>query len=92
MQDEVLPYIVYSQVHNKRGIKLNGGRGFKEFEKLSNGGSKSTGWVGTKYKKEETKLGLSLNTLLVNFFQNRYFWYIAEPLIVTKHQESIIYL
>ena len=31
--------------------------GFKDFEKLLNGGVKEMG-VGTKYKREETKLGL----------------------------------
>ena len=58
----------YSQVHNKRGIKMNGG-GFKDFEKLLKGGwgSKQTG-VGTKYIiiREETNIALSLNTLLTS--------------------------
>ena len=36
--------IVCSKVHNKRGVKINGG-GFKDFEKLINGGVKiSEGW------------------------------------------------
>ena len=40
---------------------INGGgqikRGdFKDFEKLLNGGDKINGEVGTKYKREETKL------------------------------------
>ena len=36
--------IVYSKVHNKRGVKINGGN-FKDFEKLINGGVKiSGGW------------------------------------------------
>ena len=38
--------------------------GFKDFEKLLNGEVKiNGGGVGTKYKREETKLGLSVNTL-----------------------------
>ena len=36
------------------------GEGFKDFEKLLNGG------VATKYKRKETKLGLSLNTSLTS--------------------------
>ena len=42
---------------NKRG-------GFKGLEKLMNGGVKISGGVGTKYKRKETKIGLSLLTLL----------------------------
>ena len=42
-----------------QGVKLNRG-GFKDFEKLLNGG------VGTKYKREETKIGIILNTLLTS--------------------------
>ena len=52
----------YSQIHNKQGVKSNGG--FKDFEKLLNGGGENKRGVGTKYKREETKLGLSLKTLL----------------------------
>ena len=51
---------------------INGGgdqnkwRGFKDLEKLINRGIKiSGGWgVGTKYKRKETKIGLSSLTLL----------------------------
>ena len=45
---------------NRRG-------GFKDFEKLINGGGgqNKRGWgVGTKYKRKETQIGLSLLTLL----------------------------
>ena len=45
------------------GVKINGG-GFKDFEKLLNGGIKISGGVGTKYKRKETKIGLSLLTSL----------------------------
>ena len=39
--------------------------GFKDFEQLLNGGGvKINGGVGIKYKREETKIGLSLNTSL----------------------------
>ena len=41
-----------------------GGGGLKDFEKLLNGGGQNKQGVGTKYKREETKIGLSLNTLL----------------------------
>ena len=54
---------MYSRVHNKRG----GGGGFKDFEKLINGG------VGTKYKRKETKIGLSLLTSL-NIGISSIFW------------------
>ena len=40
---------------------------FKGFEKLINRGVKiSGGGVGTKYKRKETKIGLSLLTLLTS--------------------------
>ena len=57
---------LYSQVHNKQGVKINGGGGFKDFEKLLNGGVKISGGVGTKYKRKETKIGLSLSTSLTS--------------------------
>ena len=41
--------------------------GFKDFEKLLNGGEQNKQGVGTKYNlREETKLGLSLNPLLTS--------------------------
>ena len=41
---------------------------FKDFEKLINGRINiNRGGVGPKYKREETKIGLSLNTLLRYF-------------------------
>ena len=40
-----------------------GGGGFKDFEKLLNEGIKINGGVATNYKREETNLGLSLNTV-----------------------------
>ena len=40
--------------------------GFKESEKLINWGVKISGGVGTKYKRTETKIGLSLLTLLTS--------------------------
>ena len=57
----------YSQVHNKRGGQNKRG-GFKDFEKLINGGVKISagGWVETKHKRKETKIGLSLLTLLTS--------------------------
>ena len=42
--------------------------GFRDFENLLNGGSKLSGGgveMGTKYKRKETKIGLSLLTLLI---------------------------
>ena len=43
------------------GIKINGGGGFKDFEKVLNGGGQNKrGGVGTKYKRKETKIGLSI--------------------------------
>ena len=41
--------IVYSKVHNKRGVKINGRKGFKDFEKLINGG------VGQNIKEKRRK-------------------------------------
>ena len=68
----------YSQVHNKRG-------GFKDFEKLLNGGRvkiSGGGVVETKYKRKETRIGLSLLTSLSigisNILRSR-----------SKYQESI---
>ena len=46
----------YSQVHDKRGGGQIKRGDFKDFEKLLNGGDKINGEVGTKYKREETKL------------------------------------
>ena len=60
-----LRFIINGEVKSKTG-------GFKDFEKLlSGGGVKMNGGLGAKYKREETKLGLSLNT--INFAQHRYF-------------------
>ena len=56
----------YSQVHNEQGGQNKRG-GFKDFEKLIDGGVKiSGGWVETKYKRKEMKIGLSLLTLLTS--------------------------
>ena len=46
-----------------RGVKINEG-GYKDFEKLINGGVKISGGggMGTKYKRKEPKIGLSLLT------------------------------
>ena len=48
--------IVYSQVHNKRGVKINRG-GFKDFEKLINGGGVkiSGGGVGQNIEEKRRK-------------------------------------
>ena len=58
-----------SHVYLRRELTLrfiiNGG-GFKNFEKLINGGVKIGGRVGTKYKRKETKIRLSLLTLLTS--------------------------
>ena len=51
---------------NGKGVKINGG-GFKDFEKLLNGGRvkiSGGGVVETKYKRKETRIGLSLLTSL----------------------------
>ena len=51
---------------------INGGGGqnkrgaFKDFEKLINGGGQNKRGVGIKYKRKETKIGLSLLTLLTS--------------------------
>ena len=42
------------------------GGGFKDFEKLINGGGQNKRGVGTKYKRKETKIGLSLLSLLTS--------------------------
>ena len=43
------------------------GGGFKDFEKILNRGVKISGvGVGTTYKRKETKIGLSLLTLLTS--------------------------
>ena len=57
---------MYSQVHNKwEGGQINGGEGFKDLEKLLNSGVKiNGGWEQNIKELEETKIGLSLNTLL----------------------------
>ena len=54
---------MYSQVHNRRGDQNKRG-GFKDFEKLINGGDQYKRGLGTKYKRKETKIGLSLLTSL----------------------------
>ena len=54
-----LRFIINGGGQNKRG-------GFKNFEKLINGGVKISGRVGTKYKRKETKRRLSLLTLLAS--------------------------
>ena len=65
----ILKYVLkiwYSQVHNKQGgVKLNGR--FNDFAKLLNGR------MGTKHKREEMKLGLSLFKHFINFAQHCYF-------------------
>ena len=40
--------------------------GFKDFEKILNGGGQNKRGVGTKYKREEWKIVLSLNTILTS--------------------------
>ena len=53
-------------VINGGGVKISEGV-FKDFEKLINGGGvKISRGVGTKYKRKETKIGLSLSTLLTS--------------------------
>ena len=52
-----LRFMINRGGQNKRG-------GFKDFEKLINGGVKISRGVGTKYKRKKTKIGLSLLTLL----------------------------
>ena len=54
----------YSRVHNKRGGGPNKRGGFKDFEKLISGGVKNKRGGGAKYKRKETKIGLSLLTSL----------------------------
>ena len=44
------------------GVKINGG--LQGFGKINEWGVKISGGVGTKYKRKETKIGLSLLTLL----------------------------
>ena len=57
----------YSQVHNKRWSQIKRGE-FKDFEKYLNGGvwSQNKRGVGTKYKRRNTKIGLSLLSLLTS--------------------------
>ena len=45
---------MYSQVHNKRGGQNKRG-GFKDFEKLINGGVKISGGVGQNIKEKRRK-------------------------------------
>ena len=52
-------FIINGGGQNKRG-------GFKDFEKLINGGGQNKRGKGTKYKRKETKIGLSLKTLLTS--------------------------
>ena len=57
-------YISIYQPYKRGGAKITGG--FKDFEKLLNGGVKISGGIGTKYKRKETKIELSLLTLLTS--------------------------
>ena len=42
------------------GVKINGGGGLQGYWKINKRGVKISGGVGTKYKRKETKIGLSL--------------------------------